>query len=285
MKNLEFLQSKLRSILVFIIYLMIFVLIVFAPRIYTMMQSSDATQPLEWLNFIAVFDPVAIATILLAAATFALVRDSSKNIEISKNNLVEERLVKEMEDLIKPIYMERDVLEYREWVHVPYYDETRSYELWKEEAKEFWNRLEADRYLAPADLRKLIQDYSQTNKDWLAKQERLAKLIKDALTKENKIKLCKDAPRDHYDVWPGYFDYRFINLPGSKDKDKRKEEIKELTDGLDPASESIKYIEEFVRLIDEDTILEAKRSSFKEKVIERYGELEREMDKVRNSLS
>lgn len=231
-----------------------------------------------------ILDPVAIATIILALATFALAKDSSKNIKIFKNNLVEEHLVKEMEDLIKPIYMERDKFEYYEWVHVPYYDETRSFERWEDDAHIFWDRLEADRYLAPKDLREMIKVYSETNKEWRNLQKGLADRIRDALTKEDKIGLCTGAPRYHLDVVPCYFDYRFINLPRSEDKAERKEKIKELTDQLDPGSESRNRIEEFVKLIDADTVLEAKRTEFKTKVINRYEMLEKEIDEIRGLL-
>jgi hypothetical protein len=196
--------------------------------------------------------------------------------------LLEDHLVKEMEKLIKPIYLKRDKFEYLEFVHNPYYYETRYFQEWKEEAHDFWDRLEACEYLASKDLRNLTKDYSQTNKEWLNKHDGLVDRIREALTRENKIDLCEEAPRDHPNL--GFFDYRFMNLPTSKDRTERKQKIKELTDQLDADSYSFSLIGEFVKLIDEDTVLEAKRTIFKAKVIDRYEKLERMIDEIRETL-
>jgi hypothetical protein len=206
----------------FWIILISLIVIVFAPRMYVGLPLFPN------LNEIArLLDPIAVATVLLAVATFLLAIDSNKNIKISKNNLLEEHLVKEMEELIKPIYMERGKFEYYEFVHVPYYDETKDFQRWEEEAHDFWDRLEANRYLASKDLRDIIEDYSQTNKTWLSKTKGLTTKIKDALTRENKRELCEEAPRDRYlDMRPGFFDYRFINLPPSNGKAERKQKLR-----------------------------------------------------------
>jgi hypothetical protein len=275
----------LKGFLIYLLFLIIFVLITFAPYVYAKVQELKATESLEITAFLEIFDPVAIATIILAAATFALAKDSGKNIEISKNNLLEEHLAREMEELIKPIYMKRDHLESLEYVHIPYYNETISFERWTEESDDFWKLLEADRYLAPKDLREIIRDYSQANKEWHKKRGELANKIRDALTKENKRELCEEAPTDRYlRITPGYFDYRFINLPPSDNKAERKEKIKVLTDRLEPNSDSSNIIKEFVKLIDEDTVLEEKRALFKEKVTVRYEELEKMIDQIRDTL-
>ena len=63
-------------------------------------------------------DWTAAATFALALATFALVRDSSKNIEVSKNSLIKEDLTREMEQLIKPLYKNRDRFEDYESAYV-----------------------------------------------------------------------------------------------------------------------------------------------------------------------
>lgn len=256
------------------------ILITFAPRMYEGLPLLPSASEIARL-----LDPVAVATVLLAAATYRLVIDSSKNIEISRNNLLEGHLIKEMEELIKPIYMEQNKFEYLEFVHIPYHDETKDFQRWTEEAHDFWDRLEADRYLTSKNLREMIQDYSQINKEWLKKQEEIASRINEALTREGKRELCEEAPRDrHFDCWPGYFDYRFINLPPSNDKAERKQKIRKLTDRLDPKSDSYKLIEEFVKLIDEDTVLEDKRTIFKANVINRYEELEKKISEIREGL-
>jgi hypothetical protein len=57
-----------------------------------------------------------------------------------------------------------------------------------------------------------------------------------------------------------------------------------LTDQLDVASDSFKLIGEFVKSIDEDTVLEAKRTKFRAKVIDRYEKLEKMIDEIRKTL-
>jgi hypothetical protein len=270
-----------KKFLIYSIYL-IFVLITFVPRLYVKLHDPNATLPFGFNSFMEILDPVAIATIILATATFALVKDSSKNIEISKNNLLEDHLVREMNELIRPIYLKRDKIEYLEFVHNPYCYETKYFQEWKDEARDFWDRLENSEYLASKDLRDMIKDYSQTNKEWLNKHDGLADRIREALTIENKIDLCVEAPRDRPVL--GFFDYRFMNLPTSNDRAERKLKIKELTDQLDADSYSFSLIGEFVKLIDEDTVLEAKRTRFKAKVIDRYEKLERMIDESRAPL-
>jgi hypothetical protein len=73
-------------------------------------------------------------------------------------------------------------------------------------------------------------------------------------------------------------------LPTSNDRAERKQKIKDLTDQLDADSYSFSLIEEFVNLIDEDTVLEAKRTLFKAKVIDRYEKLEMMIDEIRDTL-
>ncbi len=84
--------GTVKKFLIYSIYL-IFVLITFVPRLYVKLHDPNATLPFGFDSFMEILDPVAIATIILATATFALVKDSSKNIEISKNNLLEDHLV------------------------------------------------------------------------------------------------------------------------------------------------------------------------------------------------
>jgi hypothetical protein len=58
--------------LIYSIYL-IFVLITFAPRVYVKLHDPNATLSFGFNSFMEILDPVAIATIILAIATFALV--------------------------------------------------------------------------------------------------------------------------------------------------------------------------------------------------------------------
>ncbi len=231
-------------------------------------------------------DPLAFATVLLALATLYTVLNSKRDIEISKNRLMEEYLVREMEELIKPIYMQRNELEYYEYVHVPYYDGTRSWETRRDRGYEFWEFIEANRYLALKMLKDLIINYSNVNLEWKNKHIELTNQIRNALTNEGKMNICKDAPEDIYlNPIATYFDYRFINLPSTNDKAERKRELKELTDQLDTESESYKLIKKFERLIDDDVVLEKARSKFIDEVQNRYETLEKRIDEIRETLN
>ena len=252
---------------------------------YARAQALIFSNSFRFTSLLEILDPVAIATILLAAATFALAKDSGKNIKISKDNILGEHLEREMEELVKPIYMKRNRLEYLEHVHIPYYDETISFENWTEEATEFWDLLEADRYLAPKNLRDIIGSYSRANREWNKRQSELADKIRDALTREEKRDLCEEAPTDRYlRITPGYFDYRFINLPPSDKKSERIERIRQLTNNLESDSDSRHLIEEFITLIEQDTELKDIRELFVERVTARYEELENMIDIIRASL-
>ncbi len=277
--------KPLMTYLRYFAYLIIFILVTFGPHMYAKAQALIISNSFRFASLLEILDPVAIATILLAAATFALAKDSGKNIKISKDNILGEHLAREMEELVKPIYMKRNRLEYLEHVHIPYYDETISFEDWTEEATEFWDLLEADRYLAPKNLRDIIADYSRANREWNKKRSELANQIRDALTREDKRDLCEEAPTDRsLRITPGYFDYRFINLPQSDGKSERIERIRELTNNIGSDSDSRHLIEEFITLIEQDTELEEIRKIFVEQVTARYQELENMIEKIRESL-
>lgn len=277
--------KPLMTYLRYFAYLIIFVLVTFGPHMYARAQALIFSNSFRFTSLLEILDPVAIATILLAAATFALAKDSGKNIKISKDNILGEHLEREMEELVKPIYMKRNRLEYLEHVHIPYYDETDSFEDWTEEATEFWDLLEADRYLAPKNLRDIIADYSRANREWNKRCSELAEQIREALTREDKRDLCMEAPRDRYlRISPGYFDYRFINLPPSDEKSERIEQIRELADNLESDSNSRHLIEKFITLIEQDTELKDIRELFVERVTARYEELENMIDIIRASL-
>jgi hypothetical protein len=80
--------------------------------------------------------------------------------------------------------------------------------------------------------------------------------------------------------FPVIFDYRFKNLPQKSIKEERIKEINELIGHLNPGSDFAKHVKNFLTLIHEDTVLEAKRSELRAKVIDRYAELESEIDKI-----
>jgi hypothetical protein len=53
---------------------------------------------------------------------------------------------------------------------------------------------------------------------------------------------------------------------------------------LNPESDFTNHVKDFLTLIKEDTVLEAKRSDLRAKVIDRYAELEMKIDKIGASL-
>lgn len=186
-------------------------------------------------------DFTAAATIALAFATLYLARHSSKSTEISKNNSLKEILTREMDDLIKPLYAKIDQFETLELVHIPYYEEISDFRDYRDEAKNFWEQLEADKYLASKALRSLITTYLEANKQWNEKHKQLANELRVAsfeIDEDKRNKILQGAPRGIFDPMIVYFDWRFLNLPPDNLKDERKQKIKELTDQLDLTKES-----------------------------------------------
>ena len=53
---------------------------------------------------------------------------------------------------------------------------------------------------------------------------------------------------------------------------------------INPESDFTKNVKDFLTLIKEDTVLEAKRSDLRAKVVDRYAELEMKIDKIGASL-
>ena len=228
----------------------------FAPHLYAKVKDINSTQ-----SFMEIFDPVAIATILLAAATFALVKDSSKNIEISKNNLLEEHLVKEMEKLIKPLYKNRDELEYYELVHAFAY----------KEAQDFLSDIEANKYLAHKELRILIESYLKINREEYDKYTNIKGKVWQAYfdgEAKNGIEIYRDFERlPTGDKYEHILYYEMIVEKFTK-----------------PGSDLRKSIQEFIKLIKEDTNLKSERSNLQDKVIDRYNELEKKIEEIRDAL-
>jgi hypothetical protein len=97
--------------------------------------------------------------------------------------------------------------------------------------------------------------------------------------------LTKHPPSDARLVgFPVIFDYRFKNLPQKSIKEERIKEINELIPQLNPESDFAKDVKDFLILIHEDTVLEAKRANLRAKVIDRYAELAMKIDKIESYL-
>jgi len=211
-------------------------------------------------------DFTASGTILLAIATFILARDSSKNIEISKNNLSQQNLDREMEHLIKPLYRERERLEDLEYVHAFNNNDVRV----------FWGNIFTEKYLAPKSLRDLLDEYLKINKEWVDKISSTREKISFAHREER-----KSIPQTTEFTY--LFDH-FHRLPKKELRENELQNLYNLIDKLNPESKTRKCIEEFMGIIKEDTVLEAKRLELKNEVESRYKELEEMMDKIRDSL-
>lgn len=257
-------------------------------------------------------DFTAAATIALAFATFVLASDSSNSIQLSKNSVLGEHLILEMQGLIQLLYTRKDEYEYLERVHIPYFNVEEDLREWQDRAENFWEDIDANKYLAPNGLRHLIEEYINVNEEWYnkysdaidkmvlslgkAEEETLKNILQlapndvplvetPAIFDDRFKNLPQHAIRDRRLVgFPVILDYRFKNLPQKSIKEERIKEINELISQLDPKSDFTKHVKEFLTLIHEDTVLEAKRSNLRAKVIDRYAELERKIDKIGASL-
>jgi hypothetical protein len=233
-------------------------------------------------------DFTAAATIALAFATFVLARDSSNSIQLAKNSVLGEHLIQEMQGLIQLLYTRKDEYEYLERVHIPYFNVEEDLRDWQDRAEDFWKDIDANKYLAPNGLRHLIEDYIKVNEEWYTKYKYFFNKMVISLEKEDHEEL-KDilhlAPSDVSLVgFPVIFDYRFKNLPQKSIREERITEINELISRLNPESDFTNHVKDFLTLIKEDTVLEAKRSDLRAKVIDRYAELEMKIDKIGASL-
>ncbi|HOE46751.1 hypothetical protein [Methanothrix soehngenii] len=110
---------------------------------------------------------LVLITIYYAWQTRILAKDSSHNVEILKNNLTEQHLIKEMDELIKPLYENRNEFEGLEYVHA-----FNSYD-----AKKFWKKIESAKYLAPKKLRNLIENYLTINDEWWCEYKKIKDCI------------------------------------------------------------------------------------------------------------
>jgi hypothetical protein len=110
-------------------------------------------------------DFTAAATIVLAFSTFVLANDSRNNIQLSKNTVLGGHLIQEMQNLIKLLYTRRDEYEYLERVHIPYFEAEEDLREWQDRAEDFWRDIDANKYLAPNDLRHVIEEYKRISKN------------------------------------------------------------------------------------------------------------------------
>jgi hypothetical protein len=177
---------------------------------------------------------LVLVTIYYAWQTRILAEDSSRNVEILKNNLTEQHLIKEMEKLIKPLYKNRNEFEDLEFVHSSY-----SYN-----AKKFWKNIEADMYLGPKDLRGLIEKYLKINYEWWNKYEKIKQDIE-----------CFDLIKEKDNIiLPGVVGYTQIfsdinektkHLPQSRFRNEQLGELDKLINKLNPECKIRNYLEEF----------------------------------------
>jgi hypothetical protein len=238
-------------------------------------MNSQLKNPYLWaaiISFVIVLvvsskDFTAAATIALAFATFGLAKDSSKNIEISKNNLAEERLRREMDKLIKPLYENRNEFEGLEYVHA--YNDF--------DAINFWKRIEADKYLANKDLRELIEYYLKLNADWYKNFKATRDKIKDAYWGDQ-VNLSNPYARSSELM------DRIRYLPRNDLKEEQLNYINELLKKIDSEHEIIKYLNEYKSLIEKDTELEPIRLKLLNSVINRYQKLEEKIDEIHETL-
>lgn len=262
----------------FWIIFILLTLVTFAPRMY------EGLPLFPDISEIArILDPISIATVLLAVATFLMADDSSKNIEISKNNLIGQYLIKEMEELIKPLYENRKNFESLEYVY--------AYDLLA--AIDFWKKREADKYLASKGLRKLIEEYMIINNEKYEEFKSINKKFWIVYYKERER--CQQAASvygpaaNKYEKLKDfiYVELNIINpdhhLPRSSERDSWLQKIDELVKELEPDNEIRRYIEELKYLVNDDTS-KNKREALVKMVETRYEELERKIDEIHESL-
>lgn len=218
-------------------------------------------------------DFTAAATILLALSTAYLAKDSNKNIALSKDNLAEQRLEKEMDRIIRPLFKIKDEFEKHEYMRYP----SDSVSI------EFWKMIEADKYLAPSDLRECIETYLEACETWNKKLENIK--MYDALIEDGRagvsdytIERFPDGERDHL-----HFQI-FYSLPQKHDKDQRLQDLQAFLDQKAPKPKLREAISKLMTLINEDTVLEKEREVLRKKVIQRYNDLTKRMDLIRESL-
>ena len=261
-------------------------LIIFLKSFYVLMVLPEMDS-LTFATFI-----LAFATIALALMTYLLSKDSTKNIKLSKENLVEQHLLREMEQLIKPLYKERKNFEDLEVTHAYH----------RPKAILFWKKRETDKYLAPNDLRHLIEEYLIFDNELYNKYNAIFNKIW-VIVDSDEIERIRDhemhAPDDLFQPYiPPSVKYeelkKFLNvgligsshshLPLSDERISWLEKVDELITKLEPGSEILSCVNEIKVLVENDIILKAKREALIDKIEARYRELERKIDNIHESL-
>lgn len=212
---------------------------------------------------------LAIATIALAWENHRLSRDSRKNIEISKNNLMEQHLIKEMENIIKPLYEKRDNFSDLE-SRYPFINDP--YNLWK--------KIETNKYLANKDVRRDIELYLRTIDEMREKFRLVTDNISEAFRKEKDEipEYIGDMHRDT--IYSGYLQ----NINSSPTLREKDEQAIKIIDSLKHNSELRKYFIEYIELIKSNN-LALMRNDLRNKIINRYMELEEEIDRIEEFLN
>lgn len=247
------------------------------------------------LSILPKIDSLTFATLILAIATIALAwenhrlsKDSSKNIKISKDNLVEQHLLKEMEQLIKPLYENRKNFENLEFIHA----------YTKSDVVSFWKKRESDKYLATKDLRQAIEAYLKINNDYNEKYTNINTNItkifdKDYCDRMSNVKRISPLemqiqPNKYAELkdflYPGVGGRYSSHLPHSSEKDPWLQKIDEFIKKVEPDSEIYRCIEKLRSLVENDKALKDKRENLVKIIEKRYGELEEKIDKLHDSL-
>jgi hypothetical protein len=253
------------------------------------------------LRLLPEMDSLTIATFILAFATIALalmnylsIKDSNKNIKISKENLIEQHLLREMEQLIKPLYENRKEFEYLEQIHAY----SRS------EAIDYWKKREADKYLAAKDLRLSMEEYLAIDNELYKKykyivdkiwaifdkdQNERTRIVEQEMRASGNLFRPPNSPSDKYEelknfLFSGIGGRYSHNLPRSSERSSWLEKVDELITKLEPDSEILLCVKEIKDLVEDDINLKAKREGFIKKVETRYSELEEKIDNIHESL-
>ena len=179
-------------------------------------------------------DWTAAATFALALATFALAIDSSKNIEISKNSLIKEDLTREMEQIIKPLYNNRDRFGDYEPVYALNYS-----------TDSFWKQTEINKYLATKDLRESIEHYLRENKELRQNLSSLENKIRGTYQKEKEM-----LPFDFYRIMENFVNFSKSPLNNAE----FPEELRKLMEELNGESEIRSYFKEYINIIENNNL-------------------------------
>jgi hypothetical protein len=220
---------------------------------------------LTWATLI-----LAIATIVLAFMTYLLAKDSSKNIKLSKENLIGQHLLREMDQLIKPLYENRNNFEELESCH----EVTPNKE-------SFWKKRESDKYLAPKDLRHLIEEYLGIDKEMYKRMVDINNDIWEILDHSPHADKYRDLKSSIYSEGTSRYNFHLV---GSAERGFWLEHVNELIANLEPDSKIFEYVTQLKDLVESDKDLTEKRKKLIEMVEARYKELEYMIDNIRASL-